>query len=458
MKIKFVLAIRKIRKTSRLLTVLMILVILFNAAGCLTYKNQKANPVNNIINLASSSLNINQITTAPSNDTFKLQNEFTEPTPTNVPNTKNPDKMEKPKIVATSPTPTISAKKKEKKCSVTLLAVGDNLIHTQIINSGKRPNGSYNYDHLYKLIKGKISSADIAVVNQETILGGSSLTYSGYPNFNSPTQIGDSLITAGFDVILHATNHTMDKGLLGVKRSYAYWNKHPGIKVLGINMTKQQRDNIPIIKKNGIKIAMLNYTYGLNGYRNPKNMPYLVNMLDKNQIRKDIMKAKKKADFIIVFPHWGTEYVYKPSLQQNEMTKFFYDLGVDLVIGSHPHVIEPVKWIKTKKKHKMLVYYSLGNFVSYQIEAPRMLGGIAEVTITKAEKGTYISNAGITPIITHYQVGTVNQHYGIYELSKYNKKLASSHSVSRFSTQGPLTYKGTYNLAKQVLGSWFKEY
>jgi len=166
---------------------------------------------------------------------------------------------------------------------------------------------------------------------------------------------------------------------------------------------------------------------------------------------------KELADFTIVFPHWGTEYSYKASKSQKELTDFFYDLGVDLVIGTHPHVLQPVEWLEKGDGHKMLIYYSLGNFISYQREAPRMLGGIAEVTITKNDSGTYISDAGITPIVTHYENRKADYNYAIYRLDDYNEFLANVHGVSELATKGPLTYEGTLDLARQILGNWYKQ-
>lgn len=340
--------------------------------------------------------------------------------------------------------------------SVTLLAVGDNLIHIEVVQSGMGKDGSLNYDHLYDEIRDEIMAADIAVVNQETILGGKDLTYSGYPVFNSPTEIGDALVAAGFDVILHATNHTMDKGLKGVINTLDFWDKYPDITVLGINRTKEDRDKIPIIEKNGIKIAMLNYTYSLNGYKIPKDKPYLVNMLDKKQMEEDIKKARAEADFVIVFPHWGTEYVYEPVKSQKDLVAFYYGLGVDLVIGTHPHVLQPVEWISSDTGHNMLVYYSLGNFLSYQKEAARMLGGMAHVTITKSHEGTIISDAKITPIVTHYEHGPSDYNYGIYKLSEYTPEMAKKHGVSDIAKLGDFTYDDTLRLAKKVLGSWYR--
>lgn len=339
---------------------------------------------------------------------------------------------------------------------VSLLAVGDNLIHIEVVQSGKQEDGSYSFYHLYDEIKDDILSADIAVVNQETILGGKGLKYSGYPAFNSPTEIGDALVDAGFDVVLHATNHTMDKGLKGVNNTFEHWDKYPDITVLGINRTEEDRSEIPIVEKNGIRIAMLNYTYGLNGYKVPDDMPYLVNMLDREQMERDIKKAHELADFIVVYPHWGTEYVYKPISTQIDLVNFFYELGVDLVIGTHPHVIQPVEWITSETDHKMLVYYSLGNFLSYQKEPARMLGGMAHVTITKDDTDTYISDAAITPIVTHYEHGPLDYNYGIYKLSDYSSEMGDVHGVSDIATQGDFSYQEALRIAKKVFGAWYQ--
>lgn len=339
---------------------------------------------------------------------------------------------------------------------VNLLAVGDNLIHIEVVESGKQEDGSYNFDHLYDEIKDEIIAADIAIVNQETILGGKDLNYSGYPAFNSPTEIGRALVSAGFDVILHATNHTLDKGVKGVNNTFDFWDGYPDIAVLGINKTQEERNTVPIMEKNGIKIAMLNYTYGLNGYKIPENRPYIVNMLDKRQMEEDIKRAHEEADFVMVFPHWGTEYVYEPTSSQKEMVDFYYELGVDLVIGTHPHVIQPVEWITSDSGHNMLVYYSLGNFLSYQKEAPRMLGGMAQVTITKDDEGTYISDAGVTPIVTHYEHGPADYNYGIYKLSEYTSEMGEKHGVSDIAQQGDFSYEKALDRANKVLGAWYE--
>lgn len=359
-----------------------------------------------------------------------------------------------------SPIPIVYTKEEAPECiekndhkEVTLLAVGDNLIHLQVIESGLKEDGTYNYDHLYSRLKSEIEAADIAVINQETILGGIEFPYTGYPVFNSPTQVGDALVKAGFDVVLHASNHTLDKGYRGVSNTFEYWSKHPQITVLGINKSQEDQDTIKIIEKNGIKIAMLNYTYGLNGFTMPKNKPFLVNMLDKSKMKEDIRMAKEQADFVIVFPHWGTEYVYEPDKKQKELAHFFAEEGVDLVIGTHPHVLEPVEWVVSDSGHRMLIYYSLGNYVSYQKEAPRMLGGMANITITKENEVTYIGEARITPIVTHYE-STKDYSYEVYRLEDYTIDKAIRHGILDFQKESYFTLAGTRKLAKQILGDW----
>ena len=345
--------------------------------------------------------------------------------------------------------PTINPEELEES-SVTLLAVGDNLIHTQVIKSGRQSNGSYNFEHLYKNLKKDIKKADIAIINQETVLGGKELGYSGYPRFNSPTEIGDAVVKAGFDVVLHATNHSMDKGEKGLQNSLDFWKKHKEITVLGANETEEEYEEIPIVEKNGIKIAMLNYTYGLNGLPLPKDRKYMVNLLEEDKVRSDIKKAKEQADFVIVFPHWGTEYRYTPSSEQEKWTSIFSEEGVDLVIGAHPHVLENVEWITNATGHKMLVYYSLGNCVSGQTEVPRALGGLANITITKKGGKTSISEASITPTVTHFTSSYGG--YSVYKLSDYTDSLANKHRLHRKG----LTVTKLKSLSKQILGEWYK--
>lgn len=312
---------------------------------------------------------------------------------------------------------------------VTLLAVGDNLIHNTLISAGEQADGSLNYDSLYANMKPEIEKFDISVIDQETILGGSDFEYTGYPVFNSPWEIGDAAINAGFDVFNCATNHTLDKGWAGIEKEIEFFSTKDNVVQLGVNASEDKK--ITYYEKNGITFSMLNYTYGTNGIPLPSDKPWCVNMLEKDSVAKDIKEARANSDVVIVFPHWGTEYSFDVSDYQKEYTKMFSELGVDIVIGCHPHVIEPVEWVTNEETgHKMIVYYSLGNFISHQIDPENLLGGMAELTIEKHDSEITISSAKFVPIVTHYHKSaeTGRFEFNVYKLNDYTDELAASHS------------------------------
>ncbi len=324
--------------------------------------------------------------------------------------------------------------------TVTLVMVGDILLHTPVEESCHAQDGSYQFSSLFANVKEKVQAADIAIVNQEVILGGEELGVSGYPAFNAPYEVADALVDTGFNVILHATNHAMDKGKTGIVNCLSNWEeKYPEIKVLGINKSKEAQDTITILEENGIKIAVLNYTYGLNGITLPADMPYAVNLLGEEKVKKDITLAKEQSDFVIVCPHWGTEYSLQPDSMQEKWTQIFAENGVDLVIGTHPHVIEPVEWVKDEVAGtQMLVYYSLGNFVNWTSGsgkgiANRMVGGMADVTIGLDENGeAVIEDYGVRALVTQAEPG-----YGgvtTYFWKDYTDELAEKNAIVKQDT------------------------
>ena len=195
----------------------------------------------------------------------------------------------------------------EGKSKVNIVAVGDNLIHNTLIAAGEQADGSLNYNSFYTEIKKYIEPADIAIINQETILGGDSFEYTGYPSFNSPWEIGDAAIAAGFDVFTCATNHTMDMGTAGIEKELEYFNSHKEVVHIGTNASEEAYNRITYYQKNNITFALLNYTSSLNGISLPSDKTWIVNMMDKDKITKDVTEARKNADVVIVFPHWGTE-------------------------------------------------------------------------------------------------------------------------------------------------------
>jgi poly-gamma-glutamate synthesis protein (capsule biosynthesis protein) len=295
-------------------------------------------------------------------------------------------------------------------------------------------DGTYNFDAIFANMTKNIAAADLALVNQEVIIGGTELGISGYPCFNAPYELGDALVDAGFDVALHATNHALDKGKKGINNCISYWEEsHPEMAVLGIHQSQESQDSIYVYEQNGIRIAILNYTYGTNGISLPSDMPYAVDLLEKDKVIADIAAAKEQADFVMVCPHWGTEYNLGIDSSQEEWTQIFLENGVDLVIGTHPHVIEPISWVSDDAGNEMLVYDSLGNFVNWTSGtgdgvANRMVGGMAEVTIAMDENGeAFIQDYGVEAVVCHLTEGT--NGVTVYPLSEYTDELAEENAI-----------------------------
>ncbi len=379
--------------------------------------------------------------------------------------TKLPNPTATPAPTATpepTPTPTPAPTPTPEPRQVTLLAVGDDLVHDSTLLGGLQEDGTYDFNGFYRHLTEEISAADIAIINQETILGGSEFKYKGYPAFNTPDAMGHAIVNAGFDVVLHATNHTMDKSAKGVENCLNFWKTtYPDITVLGIYESKEAQDTVTVVERNGIRIAMLNYTYGLNGIKIPAGKEHLVTLLtwnNRDYIRSQIRQAKEVADFVIVFPHWGTEYVYKPDKNQVAWTNIFAEEGVDLVIGTHPHVLEPVEWIDRPDGEKMLVLYSLGNFISGQIEAPRLLGGMANITITETPEGTFeVTHCSVIPVVTHYSEQVGDGTYTTYRLSEYTEELLQLHGIHKRAEHTVFTLEDTWELAREILGEYLEE-
>ncbi len=343
----------------------------------------------------------------------------------------------------------------EEEPQIRVVMVGDMLMHERVLDTGKQVDGSYNYNHLFANVKDEIKAADLAIVNQEAILGGTELGLSGYPSFNSPYELGIAEVTAGFDVILHATNHTLDKGKTGVENCMQFWDTtYPHIPYLGINKSQEEQDeNIYVYEQDGIRIAILNYTYGTNGIPTPKGMPYIVNYLEEDKVIADLAIANRIADFLIVCPHWGTEYVLEADQSQKKWTQLFLENGVDLVIGAHPHVIEPVEWVSDDAGNQMLVYYSLGNFLNGTSSTGkgvtnRMVGGMADVTIGRNEAGEVaILSYDAHALVCHIAEGDA---FTTYFLSDYTEELARENLI--ISQDPGFSLEACYDLVEEVWG------
>ena len=333
---------------------------------------------------------------------------------------------------------------------VDILMIGDMLLHWSVQKSRVMDDGSYNYDHFFQDILEDVAEADLAVVNQEVIIGGKEIGMQNYPTFNCVEEVSDAIVKAGFDVTLHATNHTWDQGEKGVRNCIAIWKeRHPEEIVLGIHDSEEEADTLTIWEKDGFKIALLNYTYSLNGFRMPQGKEYLVDLLEKERVISDIRRGKALADCVVVFPHWGTEYRFEPDDYQKEWAQLFADEGVTLVLGAHPHVIEPIEWVEGKDGDKTLVYYSVGNYISAQDKAYSMLGAMAKVTLVKEGNGeVWVKEYSAEPLVTQraYGVGA----WTTYKLENYTEELAKKNHINKLDSRFSIAY--LEKLWDQVMG------
>ena len=272
--------------------------------------------------------------------------------------------------------------------TASVIAVGDNLYHSKLYESGENDSGIWNYDHIYTHVLDQIQAADVAMIDQETVFAPSHDAVSTYPSFATPQEVGDAIIKAGFDVVESATNHADDYGYDYLKSTLDFWStNYPDIPVLDI--------------------------------------------FEKDKVASMIQKAKEISDCIIFVAHWGTEDETMPNEYEKQWAAFLMQQGVDVIIGGHPHVLQPYGQLSDDQGHNTTIFYSLGNFVSTQQELPELLEGMASFTIQKSTlngKSTIqILSPEVKPMVMHYDYD--NGEYGPYMLDDYTEELASSHSV-----------------------------
>ena len=305
---------------------------------------------------------------------------------------------------------------------LSLLFIGDIMGHDeQIWSAENRETHQYNYDDVFRYIKPVISDADIAIANFEVTLSGP--PYSGYPQFSSPADLAVACKNAGIDYLVTANNHAADRGRKGIISTI---NKLDSIGMphTGTFLNSACRDSLSplMIQKNGASIALLNYTFSTNGIIVPD--PVIVNMLDKEQITKDVKKAKNMdPDIIILFLHWGTEYDTIPSKSQTDLAEYFHSIGVNMVIGSHPHVLQKMVRINDAgKENEGLTVYSLGNFVSNQRKPKTDGGTMVRVELTRNGNKYSISNAGYYLTWVYTPIVKYRKKFFILPCSEFEKK------------------------------------
>lgn len=309
-------------------------------------------------------------------------------------------------------------KKKEEKYpkeyKASLVMVGDSLIHNSVYDDARTPNGSYDFKPMLENIKPLIKPYDLAYYNQETILGGVELGLSNYPRFNSPYEVGDAFVDAGFNLVSLANNHTMDTGVEAIENSLAYWKKHKDVYTAGSYSSFDERDTAKISEVNGIKYAMLSYTVWTNGLTPPVGQEYYDNVYSEELAKADIERVRDKCDVVMVAMHWGTENSSVVDYQQEEIAKYLSELGVDVIIGAHPHVVQKIGYVGNT-----LVIYSLGNFLSGQIGTDKRSGLIASLDITKTIEKDKTSSVKIDNVKAEFVYTYYDSNFKNFKLYLY---------------------------------------
>ena len=313
--------------------------------------------------------------------------------------------------------------------TVSLMALGDNLVHNCVYWSAEKPEGGYDFSPFFEKISETCQQYDLACINQETIYVADPSYVSSYPVFGTPVQMADALVGAGFDVVTHATNHCFDKGDTGLKDTITYWREtYPDVTYLGIHDSEEDAAEIRIVEKNGIRIAMLNFTYGLNSGFSVQDWQ-VDRFTSYDDVEEKVAQAKEQSDFVVVFAHWGEDGSPTVNNYQRTWAQILADAGADLIIGSHPHRLQPLETLTSKDAREVPVFWSLGNFLSHQETPEEMLGGMADVEITKDATGTYITRCELEPTITvifHAAVGEWYE-YSPMLLKDYTEDIAARH-------------------------------
>ncbi len=289
--------------------------------------------------------------------------------------------------------------------TINLVATGDILMHNTVIASGLQ-GSRYNFDHLYAPVKHLISAGDYASVNLECALAGPSSGYTGYPLFNSPDNIAPALKNTGFDLVVTANNHILDRGYQGALRTMDVL-RNAGMDTTGTYKSQQESQSFLIKNLNGVKVAYLAYSYSTNGIPVPADKPYFYNFLDRDKMMRDITTLRPQVDLIVVILHWGVEYSPYPTAQQRQMAKDLFAKGADVILGSHPHVIQPMEIMNVDGKDKFVIY-SMGNSMGNQNGVERNSGVILNLQFTKnlTDGEAVLTGVNYTPIYIHpYYVG-----------------------------------------------------
>ncbi len=317
--------------------------------------------------------------------------------------------------------------------SASFVGCGDNIIYFGTYrDAASKSDGTrkYNFKPIYKNVQDIISGADIAFINQETACA-QSYEPESYPTFNSPVDLTFDVRDVGFDIIGMANNHMLDKGALGLRESFDNWNAL-GLTVIGCYEEKDDGSKyITYYEKNGITIAFVAYTYGTNLSEDPAKEGLYAPYLKQSDVAGDMKEARENSDFVIVSVHWGEEGSLTPSAEQESYAKIMAENGADVILGHHPHVIQPIEWLEGYEGNKTLCVYSLGNFVHEQARDYNVPGGIISFDIVDSGDGDVkVQSPLFIPTVCHYPSNFYDNV--VYLLEDYTEDLAKSHAVKTY--------------------------
>ncbi|OKZ74616.1 MAG: hypothetical protein BHW00_04205 [Clostridium sp. 26_22] len=322
----------------------------------------------------------------------------------------------------------------------TLTSLGDTLCHnTQYWDAYNSKTDEYDFSYVYEDIKNYTLSSDITIGSLETTFAGKEKGYSNYPTFNTPDSLATALKDIGVDVVSLAGNHALDYGYTGLCRTIDVFN-NIGLSHLGTYKTAEDQEKILIKDVKGVKIAFINYTYGTNGIPLPSGKEFCVNLIDKDFIKKQINQAKEQnVDMIVACMHWGTEYRTTANSEQKYLANFLFENGVDVILGNHPHVLEPMEkktiTLQDGTTKDVFVVYALGNFTADQRDEITRDSAILNLTITKNSDGKIsIDKVNYVPIYMYKNTNVSTHKFKILDIEKTIKDYEEGKNTSINST------------------------
>ncbi len=343
---------------------------------------------------------------------------------------------------------------------ISFLAAGDNIVYRGNVGEAAKyavPGGrAYNFMHQYEEVASLIGEADIAFVNQETLMAGGDYGFSYYPGFNGPQDMGHDLVGLGFDIVNIANNHMLDRGTDALIKTIGFWRGDTSAFTVGDYLGTEEYESVRIYEDRGVKIAFLSYTFGTNRGLGAGSPDIVIPYINEETVVRQVSAARSSADLVFVSLHWGEENRFLPDSDQVELAQLMCALGVDVIIGHHPHVVSPVVWLEGADGHKTLCAYSLGNFAAEMSEDYNMVGGLLTFDIvSESGKRPYIADPLLIPVVYYYNMSF--RMNGVYLMRDFTEEMAASHGIGFYGNAMTLEKLKSY-VTDHVSGEFLPGY